>query len=115
MPAHVLRGLVAAAAVFAALPSWAQQGPAGACEMPAAEADPLSDRAGMLAEYQRLPQHCLQALVTTCSEAANRTFLDFGSAAVCSFAYEALLTQGFGGDLRALLAWWSSQRNASLQ
>src|SRR3954462_7545656 len=115
MPAHALRALLAAAALFAALPSWAQEGPRSACAMPAAAADPLSDRAGMLAEYQRLPQHCLQALVTTCSEAANRTFLDFGSAAVCSLGYEALLTQGFGGDFRALMAWRSSQRSQALQ
>lgn len=108
MDARLLRGLVAAAALLAALPGHAEVTGPG-CEPPATEKDPLSDRAGILAQYQRLPRTCLQRIFHDCSRASARGLVDFGSAAVCSFGYEALLSQHFGGDFRALLAWWRSQ------
>lgn len=80
------------------------------CQVPPASSDPLSDRAGLLASYEQLPRQCLQQLFAACSEASNRAMLDFGSAATCSFSYEALLRQQFGGDFHALLAWWRSRR-----
>lgn len=114
MDARVLRCLAAAAALFATLPAAAEAPPPG-CELPASQADPLSDRAGILAQYERLPQACLRALFVACSTAASRTLLDFGSAAACSMGYEALLKQGFGGNFRALMAWWNTQRSEPLQ
>ncbi len=32
------------------------------------------------------------------------------TAAVCSFGYEALLSQQFQGDFRELIAWWRTQQ-----
>jgi hypothetical protein len=114
MVARVLPCLLLAGAVLASLPAGAE--PRGeSCELPAADVDPLTDRAGILAEYERLPHACLRALFTACTESANRNLLDFGTATVCSFGYEALLSQGFGGNFSALLAWWSSQRAQALQ
>lgn len=113
MDARALRCLVAAAAVMAAQPAMAQA--EADCELPASEADPLADRAGMLAQYERLPQDCLREIFAACSIAAGRTLLDFGSAAICSFGYEALLKQGFGGNFRALMTWWNTQRPQPLQ
>ena len=49
------------------------------------------------------------------SEASSKSFLDFGSAAVCSFAYEALLSQRFHGDFRELMGWWRAQRGVQAQ
>ncbi len=113
MDARALRCLVAAAVVTASLPALAES-PSPACELPAA-GDPLADRAGILAQYERLPQACLREIFAACSTAASRSLLDFGSAAVCSFGYEALLKQGFGGNFRALMAWWQTQRGQALQ
>jgi hypothetical protein len=115
MRATALCGLLAATAVAIALPADAAEPEARSCELPAAGADPLTDRAGILAQYERLPRACLDEIFATCTAAASRSLLDPGSAAVCSFGYEALLRQGFGGNFRALLAWWRSQRNESLQ
>lgn len=63
-----------------------------------------------IARHGQLPVACLQALVRECSEAAQETFLDGASAALCSIRYEALLRHGFGGDFEALLAWWRRRR-----
>ena len=109
MQARALRCLVAAAVVLATPPAAAETADSD-CHLPASEVDPLADRAGILAAYEGLPQSCLQDIFTACSRAASHTLLDFASAAVCSFGYEALLKQGFGGNFRALLTWWSSQR-----
>lgn len=114
MDARTLRILLLAAATWAALPAAAESGPFS-CELPAAESGPLGDRAGMLARYERLPRTCLHEIFAACSTAAGRSLLDFGSAAVCSFGYEALLSQGFGGNFRALMAWWRNQRAEGLQ
>ena len=114
MDARALRCLAAAAVVMASLPALAES-PAPACELPASESDPLADRAGILAQYERLPQACLREIFSACSTAASTSLLDFSSAAVCSFGYEALLKQGFGGNFRALMAWWQAQRGQALQ
>lgn len=108
MGASVLRGLLAAAALLAALSGHAEVGGPG-CELPATGKDPLSDRAGILAQYQRLPRACLQQIFRECSRASERGMVDFAGAAVCSFGHEALLSQHFGGNFRELLAWWRSQ------
>jgi hypothetical protein len=115
MRATALRCLVVAAAVVASLPAAAAEATATPCELPAPDVDPLVDRAGMLAHYEQLPQSCLREIVSACTTAASQALLDLGSAAVCSFGYEALLKQGFGGNFRALLAWWRSQRGESPQ
>lgn len=114
MDARILRCLAAAAALVATLPAGAQEPDSPGCELPASPSDPLADRAGLLAQYERLPQACLREIFAACSSAASRTLLDFGSAAVCSFGYEALLKQGFGGNFRALMAWWTAQRGGPL-
>ena len=113
MHARTLRGLAVAAALVTAGAATAS-GPAPACQTPA-QADPLADRAGTLAQYERLPRACLVATFEHCSRAAGQALLDPGSAAICSFGYEALLRQGFGGDFGAMMAWWRSQRTASAQ
>ena len=102
--------LLLVVALPAALPAAAIEIAPPACELPASSADPLGDRAGVLALYERLPRACLHEIFTACSTAASETLLDFGSAAVCSFGYEALLSQGFGGNFRALMAWWRAQQ-----
>jgi hypothetical protein len=119
MHARALHCLIAAAALFTFLPAGAETADAqtvdGGCALPAADKDPLADRAGILGEYERLPQQCLQQIVRACSAASTRALLDFGSAAICSFGYEALLRQQFGGNFPALLAWWRSQPTEDVQ
>ena len=114
MHARALRGLLAAAAL-SILGSGHAGTTAPGCELPAAEGDPLADRAGTLARYERLPQACLQQIFRACSEASRRSFLDFGSAATCSIGYEALLRQQLHGDFPALLAWWRAEQDETLQ
>ena len=114
MQAKVLRALLFVTVLGGPFVANAQ-GQAISCELPASEVDPLSDRAGILAEYERLPQSCLRELFTACNRASRRTLLDFGAAATCSFGYEALLNRGFGGNFHALLAWWRGQRDQALQ
>lgn len=110
MPARALRCLVAATALFTLWPAHADMA-AGRCEIPAAESDPLADRAGLLAQYERLPGPCLQRIFLACAEESRRSFMDFGSAAICSLGYEALLRQEFGGSFPALLAWWRTEQD----
>ena len=114
MESSVLRRLAAAAALAAAAPlAWADSPPASCGPLPGAGTDPMSQRAELLAEYRQLPQACLQDIFKVCAQAADHALLDFGSAAVCSFGYEALLSQRFHGNFRALMAWWQDQRTAS--
>lgn len=118
MQTRTLRCLRAAAVVAVAVPA-AVAAPAGAepaparCALSAAEVDPLADRAGTLAQFEGLPSHCLKSIVRRCTTAAGEAMLDTGSAAACSFGYEALLRKDFGGDFQALLAWWRSGPVAS--
>ena len=114
MDAQALRGLLVAAAILAGGPAGAEPSPSS-CQLPSAGGDPLADRAGLLAQYERLPPSCLRALFSACSQASSRTLLDFGRAAACSLGYEALLSQSFGGSFPALMAWWRSQRGQPLQ
>ena len=115
MPNHALHCLVFACALLAATSARADPLSDGSCVLPGDGRDPLADRAGLLAEYERLPPTCLQDLVLACTAVTNRAMLDFGSAAVCSLGYEALLSRRFGGNFQALLAWWNSERAATLQ
>lgn len=108
MHAQALRSLAAAAAVISALPAAAED--PLPCELPAREVNPLADRAGILARYERLPLACLHEIFSACADSAGLTLLDFSEAAACSFGYEALLSQGFGGNFHALMAWWYGQR-----
>jgi hypothetical protein len=112
MNARVLRCLVAAAAVAAAGPGYTEGEPS-ACDVQAAGRDPMEDREATLARYERLPRACLQQIFRACSQAADRSLLDLGSAATCSIGYEALLRQHFGGSFSALLAWWQTQRTGT--
>lgn len=115
MHASPLRGLLAAAILAAALPAAGAEPFSSTCELPAAAIDPLGDRAGVLAQYEQLPRVCLDEIFIACTAASSQALLDFGSAAVCSFGYEALLKRGFGGNFRALMAWWRTQRTQALQ
>ena len=112
MRSRILRRLLATALFTAALGA-AAEAPTPSCELPASETDPLADRAGLLQRYERLPQACLRAIFTACSEASRSSLLDFGTAATCSLGYEALLRQGFGGNFQALMTWWRGHRDAS--
>jgi hypothetical protein len=114
MHAHALRALLVTATVLAAWPAGADPQPQP-CRLPSPEANPLADRADLLAQYERLPRPCLRALFTACSQAAGQGVLDFGSAAACSFDYEALLSQDFDGSFPAFMAWWQSQQAPSRQ
>ena len=110
MDATAIRRALAAAAVAAAAPLASAESGATPCELPGSGAEPLADRAGLLAQYERVPHACLQAVFTACNAASSRALLDFGSAATCSIAYEALLSQRFNGDFRELMAWWRTQQ-----
>lgn len=114
MDAIAVRTLFVAAALLAAAPAGAESSVEN-CTLPASDADPLADRAGILAQYERLPPACLRALFHECTRASGEQLLDFGTAAVCSFGYEALLSQAFGGNFRALMAWWRAQREEAVQ
>lgn len=109
MQARALRRLVAVATVAVAWSVHADTADPG-CQAPAGTDDPLTDRAAALARYEQLPPSCLQQLFAACSDASSRTMLDPGGAAACSFSYEALLRQQFGGSFPALLAWWRSRQ-----
>lgn len=113
MPAATLPLLLATAIVLAAAPAPARA--TESCTIMRAEADPLADRAGLLAEYERLPRQCLETIFRECTAAAGRALLDLGSAAMCSLNYEALLKQGFNGNFHALMAWWRNEGRETLQ
>jgi hypothetical protein len=113
MDARALRRVMTAAAIAAA-PMVHADAAAPACLLPN-DANPLADRAGLLAQYERVPHACLQDLFAACNDASSQSLLDFGSAAVCSFAYEALLSQRFNGNFGELMAWWRTQRDGQAQ
>lgn len=114
MPASALRILLAATVLAVAAPLTAE--PAGSsCELPAAAGEPLAGRAEALAQFERLPPACLKQIVRECTTAAGEALLDPGTASLCSFGYEALLSQGFGGNFPALLAWWRAERQVAGQ
>ena len=115
MDAKALRCLLAATAITVAGPAARADAAAETCEIPGDGVDPLTNRASLLAQYERLPHACLQQIFTACSTAANQSLLDFGSAAVCSLGYEAWLKQGFGGNFRALITWWRTQGGGSVR
>ena len=113
-------GLLLAAATGAAQASQVVENrmlPASAltsCDRPAEnQPDAVTERQELLEQYEALPQHCLKAIVIVCSQAAGTGLLDLGHAAACSIGYEALLKRGFGGDFKAMLAWWRTQRDGS--
>ena len=118
MHARAQRGLLAALAVATSWPTLAQVPAAAArapaasasCRVPESGANPLADRAALLARYEQLPRPCLQQIFRACNDASKQAMLDFGSAATCSFGYEALLSRHFDGDFGRLLAWWNSER-----
>ncbi len=89
---------------------WAGSPLGGECQVEGSGVHPLLDRHGMLSRYEQLPPHCLKAIFLRCSAQANQQMMDFGSAAACSVAYEALLRRDFAGDFQALMAWWRTQR-----
>jgi hypothetical protein len=80
MPSHALRSLLLAATVLAAASAVADPLP-DTCPLPGDSANPLADRAGLLAQYERLPHACLQELVRACTDLSNRALMDFGTAA----------------------------------
>jgi hypothetical protein len=110
MQARALR-LAVTAAAFATLPAFSMEGVAAPrCELPVPEGNVLGDRARTLERYEQLPPSCLRDIFAACSAASGQALLDPGSAAICSFGYEALLRRDFNGSFPALLAWWQSQR-----
>lgn len=115
MHPRLLRLLAAATTALVVGGAAASETAPAACELPATQTHPLADRTGMLAAYERLPRACLDAIFATCTQAADRGLLDPGSAATCSFGYEALLKKGFGGDFGRLMAWWRGERATRVQ
>ena len=116
MQAKTLRALLATVLCTAVMGAAAESPHPLSCELPTSDTDPLADRAGLLARYERLPQACLREIFSACSEASRSGLLDFGTAAACSLGYEALLSQAFGGSFQALMAWWRERRGeATLQ
>lgn len=49
-----------------------------------------------------------------CERAAAQSLLDLGTATQCSVVTEALKAQRFGGDFKAMLAWWQANKDARL-
>lgn len=109
MRAIALHFLIAAAAACLVMPQEARAGDGPACELPE-DMDPLAAREELLAQFERMPRPCLEGIFRECTAASSRGLLDLGAAAVCSFGYEALLRQGFGGNFHALMAWWRSEK-----
>lgn len=80
------------------------------CPDPQTLGNPVMDgRQETLDRYREVPQQCLEAMFIRCEAEANTRIIEFGDAATCSVTYEALLDRGFGGSMKALLAWWHSQ------
>ncbi|KAB2873792.1 MAG: hypothetical protein IT503_08590 [Burkholderiaceae bacterium] len=69
----------------------------------------LREHEAIAARFEVMPEADLKAVYLRCDAEANRRLLDFGDAALCSLAYEALKRRVFGGDFDALLAWWRTQ------
>ena len=80
------------------------------CEAALPPGGVIGDRSGAIASMENLPQSCLKEMVIECSRNADTAVLDLDTAAVCSTGYEALLRKGFGGNFKALIAWWQSER-----
>ena len=49
-----------------------------------------------------------------CEHAAAQSLLDLGTATQCSVVTEALKARRFGGDFKAMLAWWQANKDARL-
>jgi hypothetical protein len=49
-----------------------------------------------------------------CEHATTQYLLDPGTAMECSVATETLKAQRFGGDFKAMLAWWQANKDAEL-
>jgi hypothetical protein len=49
-----------------------------------------------------------------CEHAASQSLLDPGTAMHCSVVTETLKAQRFGGDFKAMLAWWQANKAARL-
>jgi hypothetical protein len=49
-----------------------------------------------------------------CEHAATQFVLDLGTATQCSVVTENLKAQRFGGDFKAMLAWWQANKEARL-
>ena len=94
--------------VAAAASSASAQG--ASCPDPETLGNPVMDgRQETLDRYREVPQQCLQAMFIRCETEANTQFMELGDAATCSVTFEALLDRGFGGSMKALLAWWNSR------
>jgi hypothetical protein len=49
-----------------------------------------------------------------CEHAATQYLMDLGTATHCSVVTETLKAQRFGGDFKAMLAWWQANKDAQL-
>lgn len=105
MPAHASCSLVFAASLCMAAPAAAEVVDAE-CRIDERNFNLFLDREAIIASYEQLPDRCLKLVFRECSNAANQAMLDGRTAAHCSMSYEALLRRSFGGDFRALMAWW---------
>jgi hypothetical protein len=56
----------------------------------------------------------LESKFWLCEQAATQFLLDLGTATQCSVVTETLKAQRFGGDFKAMLAWWQANKDARL-
>ncbi len=74
---------------------------------------PVTERAiTVLSEADTLT--ALERKFWLCEHAASQSLLDPGTAMKCSVATETLKAQRFGGDFKAMLAWWQANKDAQL-
>lgn len=107
-------GLILGAAACLPVPARADDEPTAECHAAVPRDRLLAERSATIASLEQMPASCLKALFVECSDSADQWLLDLGSAALCSMGYEALLHKGFGGDFRAMMAWWQRDRDARL-
>jgi hypothetical protein len=105
------RAAVAAALCGGAWVAHANESASGQCSAPAAPGpEVITQRAETISSMEQLPEGCLKRILLQCSDSANQQLMDFGSAAICSMSYEALLRKSFGGNFSAMMAWWRGER-----
>jgi hypothetical protein len=70
-------------------------------------------RAALVAAFDAMPTPRLQAMFLQCARESSERAFGMDEAVPCAMAWDTLLQREFGGDVRALLAWWRGQRAAS--
>ena len=90
-------------------------GPLARAESTASDTGMSAGREALLAAYEVMPRTQLEDLFLHCDARASREMLDAGDGIVCAMAWDTLLKNQFGGDVRAFLAWWWPRRLAPVE